>query len=92
MSKGASSNELERENARLEKELEEANEKIEGLEEDLEDLRSEATSQRAAQEDAINAFCDVVERPVGRLEFAVPSGSHANRAITGLFDAIGRRP
>lgn len=40
--------------------------------------------------DAVDAFCDVIERPVGKLTFIVPQTDEVNRAIRGLHDAIGR--
>lgn len=62
--------------------LGDAVEHAEELEEENEDSR---------EREAIDAFCDVVERPVGKLTFAVPATAEASRAIVGLHDAIGRR-
>lgn len=39
---------------------------------------------------AIDCFLDEVERPVGQLKFDVVHGPRADRAILGLFDAVGR--
>lgn len=41
--------------------------------------------------DAVHAFLDEVERPVGGFEFTVPATPAASRAILKLHDAIGRR-
>lgn len=61
--------------------LRDAADEIEAFEEESEDSR---------EREAIDAFCNVVERPVGKLTFTVPQTNEANRAILGLHDAIGR--
>ncbi len=39
---------------------------------------------------AIDDFLDLLDRPVGKLEFTIPTGDRVNRAILALFDAVGR--
>jgi uncharacterized coiled-coil DUF342 family protein len=41
--------------------------------------------------DAVHAFLDEVERPVGQFEFTVPPTPAASRTILKLYDVIGRR-
>lgn len=47
--------------------------------------------QREKLKDAINAFLDECER-TAVLKFKVPETEHANKAILGLYDAVGRNP
>lgn len=70
---------------------------IERLENSLEDctvrcsgLEDEAEGTRGKIADAVNQFCDEVERPVGSMTYIVPANDRVNRAIIGLHDAIGR--
>lgn len=62
---------------------------ITDLEEQLEEAEREAEDERSTE--AIHAFCDAVERPVGKLSFVVPKTAEVDRAILRLHDAIGRR-
>lgn len=62
-------------------ELGDSSERVEELEGENEDSR---------EREAIDAFCDVVERTVGKLTFIVPQSAEVDRAILGLHDAIGR--
>lgn len=83
--------ELERDLRLAEGEIASLKEQLAQAEADAEEAQ-EALGEREGPEGAIHAFCDLVQRPVGRFEFVVPSGGQADRAILGLFDAIGRRP
>lgn len=56
---------------------------------DLEDA-AEDREEDNDPEDAIGAFLDVVERPTGTRDFTIPKTGESQRAILGLYDAIGR--
>jgi len=71
--------------------------RVETLENSLEDcqvecsgLKDEVEGNRGEIADAVNRFCDEVERPVGSMKYTVPDNDRVNRAIIGLHDAIGR--
>jgi predicted nucleic acid-binding Zn-ribbon protein len=73
---------LQEDKESLTEDLDEANREIERLEEEV---------GAKADEDAVHAFLDIVERR-GILKFSVPQTDAADRAILALFDAIDRRP
>lgn len=90
---------LERAIDNLEREVKELRAENKSLEEQLEEANSENGKLTAHNKefsgapemmDAIDAFCDVVDRPTGKLVYTVPQSLEANRAILGLFDAINR--
>jgi hypothetical protein len=60
------------------------------IEIDEDDFDDEEAEQFYKMQDAINAFLDEVNRPVGSMTFDVPKSDAVNRAIVGLYDAIGR--
>lgn len=64
--------------------IEELQAKISDLEEAIDRVEVEDL------EDAIHAFCDVVDRPCGTLKFHIPETGEKDRAISRLFHAIGR--
>jgi hypothetical protein len=60
---------------------------------DLEDESDVHALESAVEdtEDAINRFLDVVDRPCGTRKFIIPETGERDRALIGLYDAIGRR-
>jgi septal ring factor EnvC (AmiA/AmiB activator) len=82
----------------LRREIETAGAEIEALQktigerdERIEELEGEAEG-REDPVAAIDQFLFEVERPVGRFNFDVVHGAAADRAILGLFAAVGRNP
>lgn len=78
--------EAEEEIKDLRRRLSDANEKIDAFESDL-----EANDERV-DPDVIHRFLDLLNRPVGKLSFTVPTGAQTDRAIIALYDAVGRNP
>lgn len=68
----------------LQKTVDERNERIEELEGEAEDRKDPVA--------AIDQFLFEVERPVGKFSFDVVHGPATDRAILGLYDAVGRNP
>jgi hypothetical protein len=58
--------------------------RISDLEEESEAIEAEDLTE------AIDAFCNVVDRPVGTLKFNIPDTAEKDRAVRRLFDAIDR--
>lgn len=82
----------------LQIELDDANARIEKLETEAADLNEQieelesAAEARKEPEAAIETFLFEVERPTGQFKFDVVHGPSCDRAILGLYDAVGRNP
>ena len=72
-----------------------------GLREEVSDIERDLVRTESALKkyegitdaaDAVDAFCDIVQRPVGKFVYTVPQTAEANRAILALFDSINRNP
>lgn len=69
---------------------------IDAMGERIDDLEDESnienvTMAQEEAEDAINRFLDTVDRPCGTRKFIIPETGERDRALIGLYDAIGRR-
>lgn len=80
---------LETERDELKDEIKVAREEIDKLEERIEELEDAENPDAIG---AIDQFLFEVERPVGQFKFDVVHGPSTDRAILGLFAAVGREP
>ncbi len=80
---------LEAERDELKDEIETARKEIDRLEERVEELEDAENPDTVT---AIDQFLFEVERPVGQFKFDVVHGPATDRAILGLFAAVGRQP
>lgn len=71
-----------------EREIEMLESEVDDLSAQVDDLEDEANETKVRE--AVDRFCDEVERPVGTMNYTVPDNDRVNRAIIGLHDAIGR--
>lgn len=72
-------------------EIEELGKTISAHEERIDELEKEV-EERADPIAAIDNFLFEVQRPVGQFKFDVLHGPATDRAIVGLYDAVGRQP
>lgn len=94
-----SADEMDSENDRiaaLEEERDELKDQVKSLEVEKDELEKRVEELEDAKHpdviDAVNTFLYEVERPVGQFKFDVVHGPATDRAIVGLFDAVGRQP
>lgn len=83
--------ELRQENERLKAQNEELSKDLSEAEGKLDDMEETNLSVDNIKV-AVDRFLDEINRPVGKLTFTVPTGERVDRAILGLFDAVGRNP
>lgn len=81
--------ELEAERDELKDEIAAARQEIDRLEERVEELEDAENPDAVS---AIDRFLYEVERPIGQFKFDVIHGPATDRAILGLFEAVGRQP
>lgn len=77
--------------AEADKAIDDRDGEIDDLQSELDEIEEKRIVIDEETEQAIHAFLDEVER-IGPLQFDVPQGERANRAIVALHDVVGRNP